>query len=107
MTTTGAEQAAFSVLAFLAESSVRALACAAIAGLALAVLRPRRAAAALCLWTVVLYASLSMPVLDHVLPEIGLPLPALATLAPVAALPAAATALYPLVASVSGDDLGP
>jgi hypothetical protein len=65
MTTTGAEQAASSVLAFLAESSARGLVFAVVAGLALAVFRPRRAAIALCLWTVVLYAAMAMPLLER------------------------------------------
>jgi len=82
MTTTGAEQMAISVLAFLAESSMRALALALVAGLGIVALRGRRASVQLWIWSVVLYGAMAMPLVTKVVPAVGLPFPAFALSGP-------------------------
>ena len=67
------------LLHYLAEPALRALALAALAGLALALGRARDAAVRLAVWTAVLYASLAMPFLARVAPAVRLPLPAFLT----------------------------
>src|SRR6185437_10052665 len=57
------------LLAPLGESAVRSLAVAAIAALALALLRSRRATARLQVWTSVLYVALAMPLLSIFMPH--------------------------------------
>jgi beta-lactamase regulating signal transducer with metallopeptidase domain len=59
----------------LAEPALRALALAALAGLALALGRAKDAAVRLAVWTAVLYAALAMPFLARVAPAVRLPLP--------------------------------
>jgi len=65
------------LLRYLAEPAIRALALAALAGLALALGHARDAAVRLAVWTAVLYASLAMPFLVRVAPALWLPMPAL------------------------------
>ena len=61
----------------LAEPALRALALAALAGLALGVGRVKDAAVRLAVWTALLYAALAMPFLAWVAPAVRLPVPAL------------------------------
>jgi len=65
------------LLCYLAEPASRALALAALTGLALALGRVKDAAVRLAVWTAVLYASLAMPFLARVAPAVRLPMPAL------------------------------
>ena len=60
----------------LAEPAFRALALAALAGLALTLGRAKDVAVRLAVWTTVLYAALAMPFLARLAPAVRLPMPA-------------------------------
>jgi beta-lactamase regulating signal transducer with metallopeptidase domain len=72
-----AASASTGVLAYLANSAVRALALSGAAGLGLAAFRVKTTALRLFTWTAVLYAALAMPLLQWVLPTLTVPAPAL------------------------------
>src|SRR5690348_11502429 len=63
-------------LVFLAEPALRSLAVACIAALVVAVLRGKRVAVRLRIWTAVLYVALAMPLLGALLPGMKVPIPA-------------------------------
>jgi bla regulator protein blaR1 len=60
----------------IAEPAIRSLLVAAVAGLALAIFRPRSVSLRLATWTIVLFAALAMPFLGWLLPSVPLRLPA-------------------------------
>jgi len=64
------------LLVFLAEPALRSLAVASIAALVVALLRGKRAAMRLSIWTGVLYVALAMPLLGALLPGMKVPVPA-------------------------------
>ena len=69
------------LLAPLGESALRSLAVAAIAALALALIRSGRATARLQVWTSVLYVALAMPLLSIFMPHFNVAIPGAAWLA--------------------------
>src|SRR5580698_10617540 len=68
--------ASTSVLGYIANSAVRALALSGVVGLGLAAFRVKTTAVRLFTWTAVLYAAFAMPLLQWVLPRVTVPLPA-------------------------------
>ena len=77
MTSSAVTQASVNLLAALANPAARALALAAIAGLALIAFRVKATATRLFAWTAVLYAALAMPFLGWLLPPFSIPTPPL------------------------------
>jgi beta-lactamase regulating signal transducer with metallopeptidase domain len=63
-------------LVVLADSALRSLVLAAVAGLTLAAFRVRSSSLRLFTWTAVLYAALAMPLLGSILPALPIPAPA-------------------------------
>lgn len=64
------------LLVFLAEPALRSLALGCIAALVVAMLRKKRAAVRLRIWTALLYVALAMPLLGVFLPGMNVPVPA-------------------------------
>ena len=65
------------VLAAIADAAIRAVIFAAVVAAVLVILRVKRPAARLRVWTLVLYAALAMPIVSRLLPALPLPLPML------------------------------
>jgi TonB family protein len=89
------DRAARALLLLVVDASLRALVLAAMAALLLTVVRPRRAAVRLGVWSAVLYGSLLVPAFGAVLPAVGWPVsvPMAMQQAWTAAEPSSATAL--------------
>lgn len=94
------------LLVFLAEPALRSLAVASIAALVVALLRGKRAAMRLRIWTGVLYVALAMPLLGALLPGMKVPVPASVwSRARMATPPAASEAPAPAVTKTGSSTL--
>src|SRR5438270_5005895 len=77
MTLTNFAQWSESFLGLLADSALRTLVLAAVAGLGLALLRVKSTSLRLFTWTGVLYAALVLPLVSGLLPVLPVPVPSL------------------------------